>query len=62
MKYEDLIREVKDAGGTHVRNRGDHTIWKLPNGLVASIPNSGKHSDIGRIVLAKVRRALRGIR
>lgn len=57
-----LAAEIEMAGGRLVRVRGDHFIYKLPNGRVVSLPMFGHNREASDGVEAKVRRELRRLK
>lgn len=58
MKAREFLAELRGLGAVHVRNRGDHQIWKLPNGRVLSVPIGGKHNELRRGTLFRLRRLM----
>jgi predicted RNA binding protein YcfA (HicA-like mRNA interferase family) len=53
-----LIREIEDAGGVLARKKGDHWLYRLPDGRVIQVPNGGSQNEAAPILVHKVRRAL----
>jgi predicted RNA binding protein YcfA (HicA-like mRNA interferase family) len=59
VKARELIREVEKAGGSLVRKKGDHNIYKFRNGMVLSIPVGGRQTEVSDGMKARARRVIR---
>lgn len=59
MSIRDLINEVKSVGGIFLRQKGSHTIYRLPNGRNYVIPcPNGNKGDINNSYLVRLKREL----
>ena len=58
MKTKALLREITQAGGVYLRQRGSHRYFRLPDGQRVMVPVSGAHLDVSTGAEQKVRRAL----
>lgn len=47
MKAREFIRLVRAAGGHLHRMRGDHAVYRLPNGRLIDIPQGGTRGEVG---------------
>lgn len=56
MKSRQLIRAIERAGGRLVRTKGDHHIFKLPDGRLLAIPHGGTQNEVSVGMLARARR------
>lgn len=60
MKARAFVRDlVIPAGGVLVRRRGDHHIFRLPNGRVIDVPMGGSQSEVSTGLLMEFRRVLK---
>jgi predicted RNA binding protein YcfA (HicA-like mRNA interferase family) len=61
MKTKEAIRLLSQNGFVHVRNRGDHYIYKHPTGILFSLCNGGKHNEVSPGLEAKMKRMIKSI-
>lgn len=59
MKARELRRELETAGAQVARTRGDHVLYKFPDGQVLSVPQGGRQSEASIGLIARARRILR---
>lgn len=59
MKARELRRELESAGARVARTRGDHVLYKFPDGQVLSVPQGGRQSEASTGIIARARRVLR---
>jgi predicted RNA binding protein YcfA (HicA-like mRNA interferase family) len=60
VKARQFVRDhVIPAGGVLVRRRGDHHIYRLPNGRVIDVPMGGTQSEVSTGIMNKFKQALR---
>lgn len=60
MKAREFVRDhVLPAGGVLVRRRGDHHVFRLPNGRVISVPLGGSQTEVSNGLVGELKRALK---
>lgn len=60
MKVRELLRDLRERGCRPVRCRGSHQTWLTPAGEFVTLVVNHLGGDVSPVVLASVRRALRG--
>ena len=60
MKAREFVRDhVLPAGGVLVRCKGDHHIFRLPNGRVIDVPMGGSQTEVSTGLMRELKRALK---
>ena len=62
MKVRSLVAFLEQHGCVPKRTCGSHRMYELPNGTVVPVVVNHLNAEVGRDVLASVRRALRHAR
>lgn len=59
MKSREFIRDhLIPAGGVLVRKKGDHHVFRLPNGKHIEVPMGGSHSEALPYLVRRLKRLL----
>lgn len=61
-KVRELVALVKEAGGVLDRCRGDHHVYRLPDGTHLSIPVGGTRNECSPKLVQVVRKKLASLR
>lgn len=60
MKAREFVRDhVLPAGGVLVRCKGDHHIFRLPNGRVIDVPMGGSQNEVSTGIMNKLKQVLK---
>lgn len=52
-KYRDIVRMAREAGFEHARSRGDHDMYRHPDGRLISVPFK-RQGEVSRPVASSV--------
>ncbi len=59
MKSREFIRDyLLPAGGKLVKKKGDHHVYRLPNGKHIEVPMGGSHTEAKPYLLKRLRQLL----
>ena len=59
VKSREFMKIIEGAGGQFLKTKGDHHVFRLPNGRFIDVPHGGRQTEVAMRLVARFRRLTR---